>query len=151
MVWDVIRISEVRRLKITNYYISNIEQSAVGFLLNRTSKVHTMRVNSISPRVIELVLFLYMRYKLKIFTGIAFRHGVTDLVPKINDTAEEKHFPPITIGPIGCTTVYRQIGLSGTIGLANARRSSGEVKGLETILRFCGMCWPTGGPRVSLL
>ena len=109
-----------------------------------------MRVNSISPRVIELVLFISMRYKLKIFTGIAFRHGVTVLVPKINDTAEEKHFPPITIGPIGCTREHRQIGLSGTIGLANARRSSGQENGLETILRFCGMCWPTGGPCASL-
>ena len=41
-------------------------QTRVGFLLNRKSNDHTMMVNSISPRVKELVLFITMRYKRKI-------------------------------------------------------------------------------------
>ena len=44
----------------------NNGQAGVGFLINRKWKDHIVRVNSISPRVAELVLCITKWYKLKI-------------------------------------------------------------------------------------
>ena len=45
---------------------TNNGQAGVGFLINKKWKEHIVRVNSISPRVAELVLRITKRYKVKI-------------------------------------------------------------------------------------
>ena len=49
--------SEISRLHV---------EAGVGFLINRKWKDHIVRVNSISPRVPQLVLCIIKRYKLNI-------------------------------------------------------------------------------------
>ncbi len=76
LVWDVIGISEVRRPEeyfttlqsghLLYHSRTNSGQAGVGFLINRKWKDHIVRVNSISPRVAELVLCITKRYKLNI-------------------------------------------------------------------------------------
>ena len=76
MVWDVIGIGEVRRPEecfatlqgghLLYHSKANNGQAGVCFLINRKWKDHIVRVNSISPRVAELVLCITKRYKLKI-------------------------------------------------------------------------------------
>ena len=75
-VWDVIMIPEDRRPKVCFstsqrghllYYLkAKNGKAGVGFLINRKWKDHIVRVNSISPREAELVLYITKRYKLKI-------------------------------------------------------------------------------------
>ena len=70
--WDVIGISEVRRPEecfttSQSGHLSKVNNghTGIGFLVNRKWKDHIVRVNSISPRVAELVC-ITKRYKLKI-------------------------------------------------------------------------------------
>ena len=70
LIWDVIWIFEVTRpeecfttLQSGHHCKTNNGQAGFGFLINRTLKDHMMRVNSISPRVAELVLCLTSRHK----------------------------------------------------------------------------------------
>ncbi|MEG7521682.1 MAG: hypothetical protein M3H12_01065 [Chromatiales bacterium] len=72
LVWDVNGIGEVRRreecfttLQSGHHSRANNGQAGVGFLINKRWKDNITRVNSISPRVAELVLCITKRYKLK--------------------------------------------------------------------------------------
>ena len=76
VVWDVIGISEVKRPEEcfttlqSGYLLYHSKatngQGGIGFLINRKWKDHMVSVNSISPRVAELVLGITKLYKLKI-------------------------------------------------------------------------------------
>ena len=76
LVWDVIGISEVRRPgecfttlqsgHLLYHSKAKNGQAGVGFLISRKWKDHIVRVNSIRPRVAELVLCITKCYKLKI-------------------------------------------------------------------------------------
>ncbi|MEG7522154.1 MAG: hypothetical protein M3H12_03525 [Chromatiales bacterium] len=76
LVWDAIGIGEVRRREecfttlqsghLLYHPSANNGKAGVGFLINKRWKDYIMRVNSISPRVAELVLCISKRYKLKI-------------------------------------------------------------------------------------
>ena len=66
LIWDVFGIGEVRRREecfttlqsghLLYHSKANNGQAGVGFLMNRKRKDHIVRVNSITPRVAELVL-----------------------------------------------------------------------------------------------
>ena len=76
MVWDVVRISEVRTPEecftaiqsghILNHSKANNGQAGVGFLITRKWKAHKVTVSSISGRVSDRVLCIIKRYKLNI-------------------------------------------------------------------------------------
>ena len=74
LVCDVIGIPEVRRPEecFTTLqsghllYFSKANNGQAGVLINRKMIDHTERVNSISPRVAELVLCVTKLYKLKV-------------------------------------------------------------------------------------
>ena len=76
LLWDVIRIGEARKREecfttlqrghLLYHSKANNSQREVDFLINRKWKDHKVRVNSICPRVAELVLCITKRYKLKI-------------------------------------------------------------------------------------
>ena len=76
LVWDVIGIGELRRQEecfttlqsghLLYHSKSNYGQAGVGFPINRKWKDHIVKVDSISPRVAELILCITKCYKLKI-------------------------------------------------------------------------------------
>ena len=76
MLWDIIRISEVKRPEecftklqsghLQYHYMAINGQAGVEFFINRKWKDRIVRVNSISPRIAELVMCITKRYKLKI-------------------------------------------------------------------------------------
>ena len=53
---------------------TNNGQVGVGFLINRKWEDRTLRVNSISPRVAELILCITKRYKLRMVQVHASQH-----------------------------------------------------------------------------
>ena len=84
LIWDVIGITEVRKPEecfttlqsghLLYHSKANNGQAGVGFLINRKWNDHIVRVNSISPRVAELVLCITKHYKLKIVQIYAPTH-----------------------------------------------------------------------------
>ena len=76
LVWDVIAIRKVRRPEecFTTLQSGHLlyhskgknSQAGAGFLISRKWKDHIVRVNSIRPRVAELVLCITTCYKLTI-------------------------------------------------------------------------------------
>ena len=101
LVWDVIGIFEVRRPEecVTTlqsghrlyHSKANNGQARIDFLINRKWKDHIVRVNSISPRVAELVLCITKCYKLKIvqvytptISYNSFYNDVDDNLGKLN-------------------------------------------------------------------
>ena len=112
-VWDVIGISEVRRPEecLTTLqsghllYLSkaNKGQAGVGFLINRKWKDHIVRVNSISPRVAELVLCITKRYKLKLVQVYApttsnSDEDINDLYTDVDETLGKPNHYTIVMG-----------------------------------------------------
>ena len=74
LVWDVIEISEVRRPEQCfntlhsghRIYHSKANNGESGFLIKRTLKDHIVRLSNIIPRMVEHVLCIVKRHKLKI-------------------------------------------------------------------------------------
>ena len=100
LVWDVIRIGEVRR-RVECFTIlqsghllchskSNNGQAGIGFLINRKDHNIIVRVNSISPTVAELVLRITKRYTLKIVQVYALTtsYSEVDINSIYNDVDE---------------------------------------------------------------
>ena len=68
---------------------ANNGHEGVGFLINKKWKDHTVKVNSINPRVAELVLCTTNRYKLKIVQVYApTTYSEEDINRFYNDVAE---------------------------------------------------------------
>jgi len=85
-IWECFTTLQIGHLQYHSK--ANNGQAGVDFLIYRKNKYHILRVNNLSPRIAERILYITKRYNLKIVYAPTTTNSVDDINSVYNDVGE---------------------------------------------------------------